>query len=103
MKRVLEIKKGGYTFQVDVSAVAHNRADYYGKKDPEPDYDTTYKSEYEHTMTDGYDAIDWFENNMNWEDVPEENRRISDSPKPPESPEDIEYDDGVEIELADVA
>jgi hypothetical protein len=102
MKKVLEIQKGGYTFQVDLAAVAHNRADYYGKHDPEPDYDTTYKSEYEFTMTDTFEAIDWFYNNMNWSDIPAENKRLSETPKTPESPADIEYDDDVETNIVEV-
>lgn len=102
-KKVLEISKGGYKFHVDLHAVAHNRADYYGKNDPDPDYDTAYKSEYEFTSTDTGEAIDWFENNMNWADIPAENKRTVASPPPPVSPADIEYCDDCEIEVVEVA
>lgn len=101
MRKFLEIHKGGYTFQVDLDAVAKSRAEYYGKNDPEPDYDTTYKSEYEFTMTDNYEAIDWFQNNMNWSDIPDDNKRIIKSPEPPKATEDIEYDDDVEITISE--
>ena len=103
MKKVLEINKGGYTFQVDLEVVAKDRADYYGKNDPEPDYDTTYKSEYEFTMTDNDEAIDWYCNNMNWSEIPDENKRITVTPEPPKAPEDIEYDDDVEIVIKEAA
>jgi hypothetical protein len=102
MSKVLEISKGGYKFHVDLHAVAHDRADYYGKNDPDPDYDTTYKAEYEFTSTDTAEAIDWFENNMNWSEIADEHKRVAEYPEPPKSPSDIEYTDDVEIEVVEV-
>lgn len=100
MSKVLEITKGGFVFHVDLEAVAKNRADYYGKNDPDPDYDTTYKAEYEFTSNDHAEAIDWFENNMNWEDIPFAEKRLVSAPKV-ESPSDIEWDDDTEIEVVE--
>jgi hypothetical protein len=45
--------------------VAHNRAKYYAEKDP----DTTYQGEFDYVCGDHAEAVDWFRNNMNPEDV----------------------------------
>lgn len=70
MAKVLTIEmEDGRRFQIPLEIVAKDRAHYYGKNDPDPDYDTTYKSEFEHTMKDESDAVDWYQNNMNPRDV----------------------------------
>src|SRR5271154_2730554 len=55
----------GEQWALPKEVVAHNRALYYAKKDPE----TTYKEEFDFIMEDDYEAKDWFRNNMNPEDV----------------------------------
>jgi hypothetical protein len=55
----------GEQWALPKEVVAHNRALYYSKKDP----DTTYKEEFDYVMRDDYEAIDWFRNNMDPEDV----------------------------------
>lgn len=47
------------------SIVADNRAKYYSERDK----DTTYEEEYEFTMSDESELIDWMMNNMDWCDV----------------------------------
>lgn len=55
----------GETWALPKEVVARDRAEYYVKKDP----DTTYQQEFDYVMNDSYEAIDWFRNNMNPEDV----------------------------------
>jgi RimJ/RimL family protein N-acetyltransferase len=57
--------KDGSRWAVAGEVIAHNRASYYAEDDPE----TTYEAEFEHTITDRYELIDWLGNNMNAEDV----------------------------------
>jgi hypothetical protein len=55
----------GETWALPQAVVAHDRATYYAKKDPE----TTYKEEFDFTMEDFSIASDWFRNNMDPEEV----------------------------------
>lgn len=66
----VELEDGSY-WQFPAELIAKDRADYYAKKDPDPDYETTYKSEFEYTMSSEDELKDWFQNNMNREDVEE--------------------------------
>lgn len=52
-------------WDVPAKIIAENRAKYFAKVDP----DTTYAEEFEFTMTDEYELIDWASGNMDWEDV----------------------------------
>jgi hypothetical protein len=54
-----------YVYRVPAEVVADNRAKYYAEKDS----DTTYQEEYDYTLSDDYELLDWFSGNMNWEDV----------------------------------
>ena len=51
------------------SVPAHLVADHRAKHYAEIDADTTYEAEYEFTVNDEYELLDWAENNMNWSDV----------------------------------
>lgn len=73
-----EDKNGIWT--VPISVIAKNRAEHYAKTDP----DTTYQEEYEFVMEDTDEAIDWFRNNMDWDDLGE---IFSFEPFPPQSAE----------------
>lgn len=55
----------GSVYAIPVSAIAEDRADFYTKKNP----NTTYQKEYDFVMRDDFEAIDWFQNNMNWCDI----------------------------------
>lgn len=46
--------------------MAENRAKHYADRDP----DTTYESEFEYTMGDNYELIDWYRSNMNPDEIP---------------------------------
>ena len=65
----------GHTYQIPLVVVAEHRADYYAQKhgwNLENDMDRQeYHEEVIFIMSDGSEAIDWLENNMNWEDVEE--------------------------------
>lgn len=55
----------GRIFHVPLEVIAKARATYYAAKDK----DTTYESEFEYVMEDSYEAIDWYANNMNPDEV----------------------------------
>jgi len=83
MTKVLEIERGGYKWEIDLDFIATNRANSY--KD---DADTTFQEELDYCMTDKHAAIDWYANNMNWDDVPNDKKRLVHKPDVPSSPED---------------
>lgn len=77
-RRVLVITaKDGSKWAIAGEVIAHNRALFYAKDDP----DTTYKDEFEFTMTARHEMTDWAGNNMNFEDVKEFVRPYSPAPK----------------------
>ena len=73
MKKYIRITMSdGSQWDVSTDTIAKDRAAYYAKRDSEKhgeDYDTVYRSEYEHTMTDGDDALDYMQNNMSWSEL----------------------------------
>jgi hypothetical protein len=93
MSKVIEIKKGGYTFHINLDAVAKNRAEHYSDES-----ETAFDDEYAFTMEDSYQAIDWYQNNMDWDMIPPSDRKLVDMPKAVASPDEIESDD-FEIEI----
>jgi hypothetical protein len=64
MAKVIAINDGGYVWHVPLQFVANHRAAVYAN-----DPDTTESYEIAFVMDDDYEGIDWFQNNMNWEDV----------------------------------
>lgn len=58
--------ENGAEWRIPLEIVADNRATYYTNRDK----DTTYEEEYRFVMTDHYEGIDWFFNQMNWDEVP---------------------------------
>lgn len=65
MTKFLEISEGGYVWHVPVHNIADNRSKYYAEKDP----DTTYQEEYDYLMGDDSEVVDWYSNNMDFEDI----------------------------------
>lgn len=78
----LEVKWQGFVWHIDADAVADARASYYADKDP----DTTYQEEYDFTYGDNEELLDWYNNNMNYEDVPEDKKRLVKAPDAPKEP-----------------
>lgn len=63
--KIFEIEWNGCLWEFPASIVADNRAKYYAEKDK----DTTYDEEFKYAMDEDVELIDWFGNNMDWEDV----------------------------------
>jgi hypothetical protein len=62
-KKIIQIQlDDARIYEIDAHEVAHDRATHYAENDP----DTTYESEYEHTMTCRGELEDWLFNNMDW-------------------------------------
>ncbi len=81
MTRMIEICDEGYVWHVPLIAVAENRADHYAS-----DPDTTRQEEIDYVMADDFEGIDWFANNMNFEDVADQ-AVLVESPKPKAEPD----------------
>lgn len=56
----------GSKWEVPARVIAEDRAKYYASQE---DAETTYEQEFESTMKDHDELIDWAANNMNWEAV----------------------------------
>lgn len=55
----------GQVFRIPAKFIATNRAEYYDEKD-----DTvTFEEEYEYTMSDELELLDWTKAQFNWEDL----------------------------------
>lgn len=54
----------GSEWDVPAEIIAKNKAEHYYNEG-----DEDFKEEYEFTLSDNEELIDWAENNMNWEDV----------------------------------
>ena len=68
--KMLEVTmEDGRTFHVPLKLIAESRAKYYSEVDPDPTPEATYKAEFDYTMEDADEAIDWYQNNMNPSDV----------------------------------
>lgn len=63
--KLIEITDNGYVWHVPLHIVADNRARYYASKEGEGNY----QDEYDYVVDDNYEAIDWFQGNMDWSDV----------------------------------
>jgi len=80
MARYLRVTMpNGLKFDVPAELIARNRAAYYAKADTGivsgPEYDKEFAAEYEYTLNDDFELIDWAANNMNWDEV-EHNARL---------------------------
>ena len=64
MKLLTVELENGSVWAIPAHIIADDRAKYYAEKDS----DVTYQEEYDYTMDDYYEIIDWGTNNMNlWE------------------------------------
>jgi len=72
----------GSKYEVPANLIAEDRARYYGREDPEPDFETTYQKELAYTLEEDYELCDWAANNMNWAEVEPFSVRIADPPPP---------------------
>ena len=66
MTKYLEIDDGGFVWRIPLQVIAEKRADYYAD-----DPDTTREEEIAFVMDDDFEGIDWYGNNMDFEDVAE--------------------------------
>jgi len=94
--KVIAIEKAGYVWHVNLHDVADHRAKYYAEKDK----DTTYQAEYDFVMEDDYEGVDWFQNNMNWDDIPEDAKEMVERPFV-RQPDDIGWDDDCEYKIVE--
>lgn len=81
VKTVRVTFSNGEVWDIPAAVIADARAVYYEDRDP----NTTYTDEFCFTMGDNSELLDWASNNMNWEDVKEEARLVS-------NPESIDYE-----------
>lgn len=79
--KYLEIEDSGYVWRVPLLVIAEERARYYAKRDP----DTSFEEEVDYVMEDGFEGIDWYQNNMNFEDVAE-HATLYTTPQPLKAP-----------------
>lgn len=62
----------GSKWDVPVHIIADSRAKYYAELDSKREgknFDSVYKDEYEYTLNNNGELLDWSSNNMNWSDV----------------------------------
>jgi len=63
----------GVSYHIPVDVIARSRASYYAEKDTKmkcgEEYDKVFKEEFDFTMSDNSEIIDWAFNNMNWSNV----------------------------------
>ena len=73
MKKQIQITMpDGSIWGVPAELVAENRAEHYADKDASDNTDNFEKikqREYEYTLSDNSEILDWAANNMNWNDV----------------------------------
>ncbi len=62
-KKIMLEMECGKSFTVDAHEVIDDRSKYYAENDSDTTYDEEYKWVAE---SDGAEAIDWLQNNMNW-------------------------------------
>jgi len=73
-KKILVKFSDGKTYAIPAEFVANARAKYYADKDVLKNggiFAEIFQQEFEYTMKNDDELLDWLENNMNWEDVKE--------------------------------
>lgn len=70
-ERVIRINDTGFIWEVDMEIIADNRAHYYAHKEALAtlDYPTIFEAEMEFIRNDPAEGLDWFQNNMDWDDI----------------------------------
>lgn len=65
-------------WDIPADFVANARAKYYADKEGNSEtWNKIYNEEYEYTMGDNYELTDWLACNMNWDDVKDVAKKIS--------------------------
>ena len=63
----------GSKYDIPLSIIATDRANYYAKREGgefnSKEWHKVFNEEYNITMEDDYEGLDWLANNMNWKDV----------------------------------
>jgi hypothetical protein len=78
MKKIRVKFDNGEKWEIPLKFIAENRAKYYmGRAEEKGEDDFNYEEEIEFVMNDDYEGIDWAENNMNWEDVKDVTKKVS--------------------------
>jgi hypothetical protein len=87
MTKYLEIDDDGFVWRVPLQVIAEKRADYYAD-----DPDSTREQEIAFVMDDNFEGIDWYENNMDFEDIAEHAKlvRRPEEKKKPRQNADVE-------------
>ena len=68
--KVLQIKfSNGECWEIDVKRIAENRTAFYAKKDGFEEGDPQWQEEMDYIENDGYEAEDWMQNNMDWDEI----------------------------------
>ena len=67
---ILSVSQLGYRWEIDARVIAKDRAHYYASKEEPEDYEATLEREYALALTDHAMLCDWYEGNMNWDDIP---------------------------------
>lgn len=90
--KYIKIEQGQNVWMIPVSFVAAERAKYYAAKDK----DTTYQDEFDFVMGDAGEALDWLENNMNYEDW-KDAATLSQKPQPATFDFTEDYETSIEV------
>jgi len=72
----------GSKWDIPAKPIAEERARYYAKsdtgKESGPEFDKVFNELVEDALEDTYEIIDWASNNMNWSDVKDVAKKVSD-------------------------
>lgn len=76
----------GSKWDVPALYLARVRAAWYAEHDTGetsgPEYDKVYQDEYDYTLSDDYEIVDWAANNTDWKDIEQFAQRVQDVPPP---------------------
>ena len=79
MKYLRVTMPDGTIWEIPAERIAENRARYYSDRDE----DTTFQEEFDYTMGENSELLDWAPNNMDWADV-EDVATMTDAPGNPD-------------------
>jgi len=85
MSKFIEITDRGNVWRIPLEVIADNRAKYYAERDS----DTTYEEEFKYVMGDGFEGLDWYQNNMDFEDIADKAKQVA-VPQPLKFPDPSE-------------
>ncbi len=77
--KYIQIEQAQNVWLVPIIFVAAERAKYYAASDS----DTTYQDEFDYVIENSTEAVDWLQNNMNYEDW-KDAAQLSQKPSPAE-------------------